>query len=97
MGMKLDALTQDCSVFFTKAFWSINEQEAVKVGCTPCSNTRAQAHTLTYDTHAQSHVHTRTYRMHVVGKVGVSQTLYFFNLNLAIWPLDRNNDVTTMM
>lgn len=31
MGLKLDSLTNECSVHFVKAFWSLMEQDAVKV------------------------------------------------------------------
>ena len=31
MGLKLHFLTTDCSVHFVKAFWSLMEQDAVKV------------------------------------------------------------------
>ena len=36
MGMKLDDLTMMSSVYFVKAFWSIMEQDAVKVPGQSC-------------------------------------------------------------
>ena len=37
MGLKLDELTLMSSVYFVKAFWSIMEQDAVKVSVLWCS------------------------------------------------------------
>ena len=37
MGLKLDELTLMSSVYFVKAFWSIMEQDAVKVSLLWCS------------------------------------------------------------